>query len=104
MSETEIMQGSLSDSAAPFITVCVPVRNGSNTIRRTLDSILAQDYPNYEVIASDNCSTECFIGFCQFVSFDDLEQYLLQISPVEGERYMENIIDYLASAAFDRFY
>ncbi len=42
----------------PLVTVCVPVRNGSQTIRRTLDSILAQDYPNYEVIVSDNCSTD----------------------------------------------
>lgn len=29
MSETEIIQGSLSDPVAPFVTVCVPVRNGS---------------------------------------------------------------------------
>ena len=40
------------------VTVCVPVRNGARTIGRTLDSILAQDYPNYEVIVSDNCSTD----------------------------------------------
>ena len=33
----------------PRVTVCVPGRNGSHTIRHTLDSILAQDYPN-EVI------------------------------------------------------
>ena len=29
MSETEIMQGSLSDLVAPLVTVCVPVRNES---------------------------------------------------------------------------
>ncbi len=42
----------------PKVTICVPVRNGERTIRRTLDSILAQDYPNFEVIVSDNCSND----------------------------------------------
>ncbi|MFA5810140.1 MAG: glycosyltransferase [Thermoleophilia bacterium] len=38
--------------------MCVPVRNGGRTLRRTLDSILGQDYPNLEVMVSDNCSTD----------------------------------------------
>ena len=42
----------------PKVTICVPVRNGARTIRQTLDSILAQDYPNFEVIVSDNCSDD----------------------------------------------
>jgi glycosyltransferase involved in cell wall biosynthesis len=42
----------------PKVTICVPVRNGARTIRRTLDSVLAQDYPNFEVIVSDNCSDD----------------------------------------------
>ncbi len=42
----------------PKVTICVPVRNGARTIRRTLDSLLNQDYPNYEIIVSDNCSDD----------------------------------------------
>lgn len=42
----------------PKVTICVPVRNGARTIQRTLDSILAQDYPSFEVIVSDNCSDD----------------------------------------------
>lgn len=45
-------------SGLPRVTVCVPVRNGARTIGRTLDSILAQDYSNFEIIVSDNCSTD----------------------------------------------
>lgn len=45
-------------SDLPKVTVCVPVRNGARTISRTLDSILIQDYPNFEIIVSDNCSTD----------------------------------------------
>ena len=42
----------------PKVIICVPVRNGAKTIRRTLDSIFAQDYPNFEVVISDNCSDD----------------------------------------------
>lgn len=42
----------------PKVTICVPVRNGARTIQRTLDSLLKQDYPNYEIIVSDNCSDD----------------------------------------------
>ena len=42
----------------PKVTICVPVRNGALTIRRTLDSLLKQDYPYYEIIVSDNCSDD----------------------------------------------
>ena len=45
-------------SDLPKVTVCVPVRNGARTIARTLDSVLTQDYNNFEVIVSDNCSTD----------------------------------------------
>lgn len=42
----------------PKVTICVPVRNGARTIQRTLESLLNQDYPNYEIIVSDNCSDD----------------------------------------------
>ncbi|MEM3362579.1 MAG: glycosyltransferase [Candidatus Anstonellaceae archaeon] len=42
----------------PKVTICVPVRNGALTIKKTLDSLLSQDYPNYEIIVSDNCSDD----------------------------------------------
>ncbi|MCG2711058.1 MAG: glycosyltransferase family 2 protein [Candidatus Omnitrophica bacterium] len=45
-------------SSLPKVMVCVPVRNGACTIARTLDSILAQDYLNLEIIVSDNCSSD----------------------------------------------
>ena len=48
----------LFNQQLPKVTICVPVRNGSRTIRRTLDSLLNQDYPNYEIIVSDNCSDD----------------------------------------------
>lgn len=42
----------------PLISVCVPARNEERNIRRCVESILAQDYPNLEVIVVDDRSTD----------------------------------------------
>jgi glycosyltransferase involved in cell wall biosynthesis len=42
----------------PKISVCVPVYNGEKYIAQTLASLLEQDYPDFEVIVSDNQSTD----------------------------------------------
>ena len=42
----------------PLVSVCIPAYNAEKTISATLDSILKQDYPNFEVIVSDNQSTD----------------------------------------------
>ncbi|HSB00067.1 MAG TPA: glycosyltransferase, partial [Anaerolineales bacterium] len=47
---------SLSD--APLISVCVPARNEERNIRLCVESILAQDYPNFEVIVLDDRSID----------------------------------------------
>jgi chlorobactene glucosyltransferase len=43
---------------APFISVCVPARNEERNIRACVESILAQDYSNFEVIVVDDRSTD----------------------------------------------
>ncbi|HEX2997320.1 MAG TPA: glycosyltransferase [Anaerolineales bacterium] len=43
---------------APLISVCVPARNEERNIRRCVESILAQDYPNFEVIVLEDRSTD----------------------------------------------
>ena len=45
-------------SSAPLISVCVPARNEERNIRACIESILAQDYPNFEVIVLDDRSTD----------------------------------------------
>lgn len=43
---------------APFISVCVPARNEERNIRACIESILAQDYPYFEVIVLEDRSTD----------------------------------------------
>ena len=44
--------------AAPRVTLGVPVYNGSRYLAETLDSLLAQDFADFELIISDNASTD----------------------------------------------
>jgi chlorobactene glucosyltransferase len=43
---------------APLISVCVPARNEERNIRTCVEAILAQDYPNFEVIVLEDRSTD----------------------------------------------
>lgn len=45
-------------SFVPLISIGIPVFNEDKFIEETLDSILRQDYPNVEIILSDNHSTD----------------------------------------------
>lgn len=42
----------------PVVSIGMAVYNGERYIRQALDSLLAQDYKNYELIISDNASTD----------------------------------------------
>ena len=42
----------------PLVSVCLPAYNAEETLAKTLDSILAQDYKNLEIIVCDNHSTD----------------------------------------------
>ena len=45
-------------SEAPRVSLCLPVRNGQESMRRALDSALAQNFRNLEVVVSDNASDD----------------------------------------------
>lgn len=43
---------------APLISVCVPARNEERNIGRCVEALLAQTYPNFEIIVLDDRSTD----------------------------------------------
>ncbi|MDR7543860.1 MAG: glycosyltransferase [Armatimonadota bacterium] len=43
---------------SPRVSVCVPVYNGARYLRESLESVLAQTYGDFELVVSDNCSTD----------------------------------------------
>jgi cellulose synthase/poly-beta-1,6-N-acetylglucosamine synthase-like glycosyltransferase len=42
----------------PFVSVLVPARNEETKIARCIESLLAQDYPNFELVVIDDRSTD----------------------------------------------
>lgn len=54
----EIDTNNLNIFSLPFVSVIVPARNEECEIERCLVSILNQNYPNFEVIAIDDCSSD----------------------------------------------
>jgi glycosyltransferase involved in cell wall biosynthesis len=48
----------IADNAAPRISVVIPACNEERGIAEALQSVLAQDYPDFEVIAIDDRSTD----------------------------------------------
>jgi glycosyltransferase involved in cell wall biosynthesis len=58
------------------VTVGMPVYNGDNYLAETLDSILAQTYQNFEVVISDNGSTDGTERICRdYVAKDPRFKY-----------------------------
>lgn len=49
---------------APQVTVGFPVYNGARYLRQALDSLLAQDHPSFEIVLSDNGSTDETPAIC----------------------------------------
>src|SRR5215470_9370582 len=45
-------------SDAPLLSVCIPARNEERNIRACVEAVLVQDYPDFEVIVLDDCSTD----------------------------------------------
>jgi hypothetical protein len=53
-----------SMSAKPLVSVGLMVYNGGRFLRGTLDSLLSQTFTNFELIISDNCSTDDTSAIC----------------------------------------
>ena len=50
--------GHLSNISLPFVSIIIPARNEEKNIKKCLLSILNQNYPNFEVLAIDDSSTD----------------------------------------------
>lgn len=60
----------------PLVSIGMPVYNGEDHIRQALDSLLAQDYENFELIISDNASTDATQQIClEYASKDPKIRY-----------------------------
>ncbi|HEV8430603.1 MAG TPA: glycosyltransferase family 2 protein [Pyrinomonadaceae bacterium] len=49
----------------PLVSIGLPVYNGERDLPRAIDSLLAQDYYNFEIVISDNASTDNTRRICE---------------------------------------
>ena len=57
--------------APPLVSVGVPVFNGERFLESTVRSLLDQDYPELEIIISDNASTDATPDICSRLAAED---------------------------------
>jgi glycosyltransferase involved in cell wall biosynthesis len=60
-----------TNNHAPTVSIGMPVYNGEEYIREALDSLLAQTFTDFELIISDNCSTDKTQEICNEYSTRD---------------------------------
>lgn len=58
------------------ITVCLPVYNGSETIKETIYSILSQSFSYFELVIVDNCSTDNTVSIIRKINDRRIKIYL----------------------------
>ena len=51
-------------TTVPLVSIGMPVYNGEEYLRGALDSLIEQDYPNLEIIISDDVSTDGTSAIC----------------------------------------
>jgi 2-polyprenyl-6-methoxyphenol hydroxylase-like FAD-dependent oxidoreductase/glycosyltransferase involved in cell wall biosynthesis len=70
-------------SGAPRLSIGLPVYNGENYLAQSLDALLGQSYADFELIVSDNASTDGTAEICQ--------RYLKQDPRIRYFRQARNI-------------
>ncbi len=53
------------EAALPLVTAGMAIYNSAATLARALDSLLAQDYPNLEIVICEDCSTDGSLAVCE---------------------------------------
>lgn len=67
----------------PKVSIGMPVHNGAKNLPQAIESLLAQDYTDFELIISDNASDDGSYGIC--------EQYAAQDSRIRLYRNPHNL-------------
>ena len=66
------------------ITILLPVYNGESYINQTIESILAQNFTNFEVLCIDDCSTDSSIKILEYHAKLDSRIRILRMSSNQG--------------------
>lgn len=86
----------MNEQKKTLVSIGLPVYNAEHHIRRALDSLLAQTYQSFELIISDNASSDATAGVCEeYVSRDPRIRFIRQ---KENRGRINNFLLVLAQA------
>jgi glycosyltransferase involved in cell wall biosynthesis len=75
----------MENNDASLVSIGLPVFNGESFLGRALDSLLAQTFANFELIISDNASTDKTEEICkEYTARDSRIRYIRQASNLGG--------------------
>jgi glycosyltransferase involved in cell wall biosynthesis len=77
----------------PLVSIGMPVYNGERFIRQALDSLLSQDYENFELIISDNASTDNTAEICKRYISDRRVQYVRNKENIGALKNFKKLVD-----------
>lgn len=55
----------------PFVSIGMPVYNGADVIEQAIESVLSQSFRDFELIISDNASTDRTEEICRRYAAED---------------------------------
>ena len=85
----------------PRVSIAIPVFNGELTIRKTINALINQSYENFEILISDNASTDATEEICRaFVLRDPRIRYIRQPSNIGASANFR----FLLNAAESRYF
>jgi glycosyltransferase involved in cell wall biosynthesis len=84
----------------PKVSIGMPVYNGANYVRSSVQSILAQDYKDFELIISDNASTDETEPICRELAESDARIRYFRNDRNRGASWNYNNVFRLARGQF----
>jgi glycosyltransferase involved in cell wall biosynthesis len=88
-------------SAPPRVTIGIPVYNGEAFLEETIASIEAQTFPHYEVIVSDNASTDRTEAICRaYAARDGRVRYVRNERNIGAARNFRQLVALAAGEYF----
>ncbi len=90
-------------SELPKLTICIPVYNGQDTIVRAVKSAVEQSYDNYNVVISNNCSTDKTLELIKNNFSDEIASHKIHLHDRDANHGLLNNFHYAVSKSDGKY-
>ena len=94
LTDQRAMTNNVEPITAPLVSIGLPVYNGARKVIAAIEGILAQTYRNFELIISDNCSTDETEKICRnFAAKDKRIKYIRQAENIGALKNFKFVLE-----------